>query len=197
MVVEKPNAAFLSIPRELRDIIYSKILATNDTITLPVTRDYKMDGEDANLAVKCFRSLSRSCTQIHHEIEDMFFKRNTFAFLANAIFPAIPDLCVRKIRSVALYRTLMGKTFQLSIQAQQDGNVVTSVHVLEPEEPASKANGSRLSKQLEDRMLLRFMEGCEVTATMLRPAVAAEGGLSMARLKDVAARMNEQWLIGI
>ena len=197
MAARKQNATFLSIPTELRDIIYSTILATNYTINLPITSGYKTDGEDANLAVKSFRLLTWSCTQIHLEIEDIFFKRNAFAFVANARFPSIPDVYVRKIRAVTLYRTLMGKTFQLNIQTQQDGDVVTSVQVLEPEEPASKANDSRMPEQLEERILLRFMKGCEVAATMLRLVVAVEGGLSMAILKDVATRMNEQWLIGI
>ena len=187
----------LSLPAELRDIIYSNVLLTDDLINLPINSGHGTDFKDANKAVESFRSFSRSCRQIHFEIADIFFKSNTFTFAANATFSSIPAIYVRKMRAMVLYRTLMGKTFQLSIQAQQDGDVVTSAQVLESEEPTSKSNSSRMSERLGERMSSRFMKGSEVAATMLRPVVAEEGGLSLAILRDIATRMNDQWLIGI
>lgn len=182
------NATFLSIPTEIRDIIYSNILLTDEPINLTAKHD-------PCEAVKSFAALSITSRQIYCEIEEIFFRHNAFSLEANKLFPSIADRHLQLTRVVTLFRTVIGKTFSIKIQLQPENGLQTLVEVVDAQSLVAQAVSPKAPRQLEQMMVERFSREGGVAAGLFESMNAAGDGLRMVVLKEIARRMNSQWLI--
>jgi hypothetical protein len=134
---------------------------------------------------------------MRYEAESIIFAHNTFRLLANGGFPAIPARYVEMMRNIELYRTLIGKSFVLKIHRPQDGDVKTSVEVLELRRESTKEGTSQTKSQMETIIVGRLIQGAEVAVRMARRSVEDGKGMGMAVMQAIATQMNQQWIIAI
>lgn len=188
--------ALLSLPVEIRDLIYNHILIQPAPLTFPIGDDFNRQDIDARQVIEHFYALSLSCKQVHYEIEDIFFRYNSFSFLTNKPLPSIPPRCVQKIKSITLYRMLVGKRFSLKMYWRCDDSVDVSVDIVDLI-PRPKEEACSSTHVISDMMGFRLAQGAKVAAKMLKQAIEDQGGLSMDILKAIATLMNQQWLIAM
>jgi hypothetical protein len=205
-IIEMPSAeiqqaAFLSIPAEIRALIYAQVLICPEPIDLSTNLPYTVNSTAARHTIQTFLALSWTCKRTYHEVPDVFFTQNTFSFLANRPLPSIPARYVEIMRNITLYRTLVGRNFYLKIQKRRNGNVGTAVEAAGCQKEDVKVDTSTLAANAErviERMIrTRLTQGARVAALMLQRAVDRGQGIGMRELENVAVQLNCQWVIAI
>lgn len=195
MPVGKPQQNLQSIPPELRIMIFELVLLHAGSINLSGL-PYNADSAPGRHAVESFRGLSVQCRQMHHEVESIFFARNTFCLQANGLLPSIPTRYLETMRNIELIRVMVGKTFVLKICRSQDGGVKTSTEVVARTKDSGKG-AMQTPSQVENIIISRLTQGAEIAARMIRRSLENGEGMRMAAMQAVATQMNRQWVIAI
>ena len=197
--VQQPT--LLSIPPEIRDFIYDKVLTCPEPIDLSTTLPHTINSTAARRTIQTFVALSLTCRRTYHEVHDVFLTQNTFNFLANRPLPSIPARYVEMMTNIKLYRTLVGRTFFLKIHKLPNGNIGTTVEVAECQKEDVKEHMATLAahaeRVIEQMIVMRLRQGARIAALMLQRAVHDGQGIGMRELGVVAVQLNCQWVIAI
>lgn len=193
----KRNLTLLSIPVEIRDMIYNNLLIGAQSINLSIGLQQNELNDDSRQATRSFQALSQTCTQTHAEVEDIYFSQNRFRLLANRPLPSIPCRYARRMKKITLYRTLLGRDFLLHLRLACKDRASTSVEVVGCQESSTKEEAYPGAHAIERMITFRLTQGAEVAARMLQQMVADRGGLTLEVLKAVATQMNQQWVVAM
>ena len=191
------RSALLALPIELREIILDRILASAFSIDLSTSLPCSPNDAVARDALQAFSALSLTCKQINEEATSVFLVRNTFKILANRNLPSIPDPYLQRMRSVTLYRTLIGKEFRLNISTLPGQNRQSSIEVVECSQDQRPAEGTLAAQAVEQMIVLRLTAGAKAAFKMLEQVVEDGRLIALKDLEDVASRLNRFWLIAM
>jgi hypothetical protein len=185
---KRKGPSFLSLPRELRDMIYGHLLVQNEAIyTNRVSR--QLWGARGTAIPDNYIALSLTHRQIGHEVHEVFYRNNCFTFyLLDERLRPIPDRAVKLMRQIGFYRWSYGGRVLLNYNIGGEAATVQKEYAADE----TRKPGFLCELKLVEEGFLKEAWPC---LRLLRSAENSELGMNMEVLGKAKAILKRQWRV--